>query len=79
MSIGLIDKQPCFPYYRPQQQLRKGYVFTPVCQSFCSQKVYTPRQTPLLGRPPSPREGHCTGDGTHVTGMHSCFILDSFI
>ena len=22
--------------YRPQQKLRKGYVFTPVCQSFCS-------------------------------------------
>ena len=23
-------------HYRPQQQMRKGNVFTPVCQSFCS-------------------------------------------
>ena len=26
-------------YYRPQTKLRKGNVFTPVCQSFCSQGV----------------------------------------
>ena len=25
-----------FLYYRPQQQLLKGSVFAPVCQSFCS-------------------------------------------
>ena len=44
-------------YYRPQTQLRKGNVFTLVCQSFCSRGVsaqcmlgYTPlgRHTPLL-------------------------------
>ena len=52
-------------YYRPQTKLRKGNVFTPVCQSFCSregvsaQGVYhsmhwerPPWQTPLLGRHP---------------------------
>ena len=25
-------------FYRPQMKLRKGTVFTPVCQSFCSQR-----------------------------------------
>ena len=43
-------------YYRPQTKLRKGNVFTPVCQSFCSGGgclpsaywVYTP-----LGRHPT--------------------------
>ena len=30
-------------FYRPQMKLRKGNVFTPVCQSFCSHsgEVYT--------------------------------------
>ena len=27
-----------FPFYRPQTKLRKGDGFTPVCQSFCSQR-----------------------------------------
>ena len=27
----------CIYFYRPQTKLRKGNVFTPVCQSFCSQ------------------------------------------
>ena len=42
-------------YYRPQTKLRKGNVFTPVCQSFCSQGrvsapvhagIHLPGQTP---------------------------------
>ena len=52
----LIQK---YTRYRPQTKLRKGNVFTPVCQSFCSQGVYPsacwdmppPGQTPPLGCP----------------------------
>ena len=46
-------------YYRPQMKLREGNVFTPVCQSFCSQGglpkcmlEYTPRETPWGRHPP---------------------------
>ena len=40
-------------FYRPQTKLRKGNVFTPVCQSFCSRgRVYPSMH---LGRYP-PRE-----------------------
>ena len=53
--------------YRPQTKLRKGNVFTSVCQEFCPQKgeeVYTlradspphpPGQTPSLDRHPPPQ------------------------
>ena len=47
----------CVCNYHPQ--LRKGYVFTPVCQSFCSQGMSG--QTPLPGRTPPPRDGHSSG------------------
>ena len=43
-------------FYRPQTKLRKGNVFTSVCQEFCPQgEVYTPQaDTPFpLGRHPS--------------------------
>ena len=36
-------------YYRPQTKLRQGNIFTPVCQSFCSQ-VWGVCSTPV-GRP----------------------------
>ena len=58
--------------YRPQQKLRKGYVFTCVCLSTGGI---------MRGRGHAWREfgGVCvTGetataaDGTHPTGMHSC-------
>ena len=69
-------------YYRPQTKLRKGNVFTPVSQSFCSWGVsaqcmleYTspwadtgPGQTPSLGRH-SPLEAHPPGS-THLPGGH---------
>ena len=57
-------------YYRPQTKLGKGNVFTPVCQSFCSQggvSQHALGQTPPLGRHPlgkhppgktSPRQTH---------------------
>ena len=43
--------------YRPQTKLRKCNVFTPVCQSFCSQGGCIPACTGACippGRPPSP-------------------------
>ena len=53
----LIQK---YTRYLPQTKLRKGDVFTPVCQSFCSQGVYPsacwdmppPGQTPPGRHPP---------------------------
>ena len=66
-------------FYRPQTKLRKGNVFTPVCQSFCSwgglsqcMLGYTPLGRPPLGR--HPQQKATAADGTHHTGMHSCFI-----
>ena len=41
-------------YYRPQKKFRKGNVFTPVCQSFCSRGVCIPActgQAPLADTP----------------------------
>ena len=111
--------------YRPQRSC-EGYVFTPVCQSFCShwgggfclsacwdttprgadtpQEQTTPpgadthlppgsrsppgadtsprEQThpPESRQPPreqtTPRETAAAADGTHPTGMHSCFGID---
>ena len=59
--------------YRPQTKLRKGNVFTSVCQEFCQGEVYTllsrhpPADTPL------PQQTATAADGTHPTGMHSCY------
>ena len=52
-------------YYRPQTKLRKGNVFTSVCQEFC------PR-----GIPPTPHQTATAADGTHPIVMHSCFIIN---
>ena len=50
-------------FYRPQTKLRKGNVFTPVCQSFCLQRgvcpVHARIHPPSLGRQPPPTDGHC--------------------
>ena len=69
--------------YRPLTKLRKGNVFTPVCQSFCSQggvclsacwDTHPPGQT----HPPCPVhagiDSATAADGTHPTGMHSCLV-----
>ena len=60
-------------YYRPQTKLWKGNVFTPVCQSFCSQERVSAQrvcisactgQTPTLRADtptPSPPGGQCRG------------------
>ena len=51
-------------YYRPQTKLRKGNVFTPVCQSFCSGGVSGPVHAGIrhpTGRHPPPKDGYCCG------------------
>ena len=54
-------------YYRPQTKLRKGNVFTSVCQEFCPhgrRSVHPPwADTPL------PRQTASAADGTHPTGI----------
>ena len=45
------------PYLPPANEVCEGYVFTPVCQSFCSQwgvpgQVHPPGRYPLAGTPP---------------------------
>ena len=35
LNVMVVDQ--CRPYYRPQTKLRKGNVFTSVCQEFCQQ------------------------------------------
>ena len=58
-----------FTYYRPQTKLRKGNVFTPVCDSVHRGEVTPPGQTPLYPLPETPT----AADGTHPAGMHSCY------
>ena len=43
--------------YRPQTKLWEGNVFTPVCQSFCSQRGDLPDKDPPLDRDPTPFYG----------------------
>ena len=54
---------------RPQQKLRKGYVFTGVCLSTGGRGVHHPGQTPP--HTPPPRQTATAADGTHATRMHS--------
>ena len=66
--------------YRPQTKLRKGNVFTSVCQEFCPQEGglpqymlgYTP---PLGGRPPfpPPADGYSSG---RYASYWNAFLLD---
>ena len=71
-------------YYRLQTKLWKGNVFTPVCQSFCSQERVSARggvhpsmhwtDSPWADTPtPSPLAATAE-DGKQPTGMHSCII-----
>ena len=70
-------------HYRPQRSC-EGYVFTPVCHSVhggvCLSACWD--TTPPPGSTP-PREAHthtppwetaAAADGTHPTGMHSCYL-----
>ena len=80
----------CF-YYRPQTKLRKGNVFTPVCDSVHGGRGVrlktTPGQTPPGQTParqttpyadPSSKTAIAV-DGTHPTGMHSCLLIFSVL
>ena len=63
--------------YRPQQ-LMKGNVFTPVCQSFCSRGgdvCPCGGRTPLLGIHRSLPKTATAAYGTHPTGMHTYFSM----
>ena len=65
-------------HYRPQQYLRKGYVFTGVCDSVqggVSQHALG-QTPPHLGRHPPPTA--TAADGTHPTGMHSISLTFGF-
>ena len=42
-------------FYRPQTKLRKGNVFTSVCQKFCTQRGV------FAGHPPPTADGYCSG------------------
>ena len=53
-------------YYHPQTKLRKGYVFTPVCQSFCSQGGSTWAHLPPPGQVHTP-----PGAGTPRPTVHA--------
>ena len=72
-------------------KLQQGNVFTPVCQSFCSQGVsasvhagkhppgrYTPLGWYTLPRAGTPPTTVTAADGTHPTEVHSCwkYVLD---
>ena len=56
----LCQEDSSLNFYRPQTKLRKGNVFTPFCQSFCSQGGclpqymlgYVPGQTPAWADTP---------------------------
>ena len=86
---GMLSCSSIFEdFYRLQTKLWEGKVFTPVCHSVHRRgTVYThlgrhlprqtpPRQTPLWADPPSPSEMATAADGTHPTGMHSCFLIE---
>ena len=68
--------------YRPQRSCGKVMFFTPVCDSV--HKEGGSGRYPSLGRhaqantPPGqtpPPKTETAADGTHSTGMHSCFLL----
>ena len=69
--------------YRPQTKLRKGNVFTSVCQEFCLQgggvhppcRHAPPRPNMPPGQKPPPRQTATAADGTHPTGMHCCLTI----
>ena len=63
--------------YRPQQYLRKGNVFTTVCQEFCPHGggggvVHLPLGRHSPGQTPPLPQTATAAYGTHPTGMHSC-------
>ena len=87
-SLNSHEKEAILGFYRPQTKLRNGYVFTPVCHSVhggwgLSAPVHAGIYRHLGRQPPGRRPLSCpvhagihmatAADGTHPTGMHSCF------
>ena len=53
IPLSSENKGGCYGYLPPANEVCKGYVFTPVCQSFCSQGGGVPGQVhPRAGTPP---------------------------
>ena len=75
-------------FYRRQTKLRKGNIFTPICQSFCSQGGCTPpTQTspgrhPLSGQTPLPNrhppDGQCNGWYASYWNHGNAFMSEVF-
>ena len=86
MSPEVQSRVPVAIYYRPQTKLREGNVFTGVCDSVHTGDAWSGGGL-VPGVVPGPGEclvpgGGClmeaprtatAADGTHPTGMHSCF------
>ena len=83
MKVSTLQSQGNFDFYHPQMKLWEGNVFTPVCQSFCSQggqQVHHPGQVPpWAGIPPEqvtpwagipPGQVHPTGQ-VHPLGRYT--------
>ena len=69
-------------YLPPANEVCEGYVFTPVCQSFCSQEGVCLSACWDSRPPPGADTSPCTvhagkygqqAGGTHPTGMYTCF------
>ena len=71
-------------FYRSQTKLRKGNVFTPVCQSFCSQGGvcpsailgYTPPSRHPPGQTSPPTDGYCCG--RYASYWNAFFLVEGF-
>ena len=79
-SVSAIEPT-VYAYYRPQTKLRKGNVFTPVCQLFCSQwggsaPVHAGTHHPPLGRHPPTADGYCCG--RYASYWNAFLVLNNF-
>ena len=86
--VNQVNSPVRIDFYRPQRSC-EGYVFTRVCLSTGEgvpgqapldqvhppgKHTHPPRSTPR-GKHTPPRETADAADGTHPTGMHSCFSI----
>ena len=63
-----------FNFYRPQQWLRKGNVFTSVCHEFCPQEMYS---SVHWSRPPRACIPPCIAADTPWAGIPACTGTDT--
>ena len=77
---------------RPQTKLRKGNIFTNLCQEFCPQwgsvhpqgrhppgRCPLPRQTPPGRRHTPSQDGHCNGRYASYWNAFFCIILQNSV